>query len=189
MEEYFNKYFYSDLKRIDLQSAPDHIMVNPSIYKFDSSLRFFGGLNWENFSNDLSFVLVKNHQKFVLSLFYMVCNDMSFYTHFKNQYPDFRKITNFPKFGQWRFAPRFELPQVLLIVAKERGKLLFSDELLAEYANFWVNSIKKFLESNFESIHYKDFMLKLLDDEITQSAILQSDEIKVIFNNIRRQLD
>lgn len=163
--EYFHQRFPNHLRRLKLRQPSSIVrkrMMN------DSHAMFFGGRNWDNIDYDLSQIAEEYRSYFVLSLFMIVISDQNLYRYFKDDYPEWRRRTQFPKFGWSGFGYHIENPMKILTIP-EQEKLVGIEttvDLIPEFASFFKNETQRIS---------KEYQLKVSAEEFFESMINDSE--------------
>jgi len=176
MRDYFHDRFPIQLQQIPLRRPND--VVRGHIMR-DESVVFFGGQDWRNVASDLRRVPPSDQVKFILSLFMIVLTDQCLYTYFQHAYIDWKRITNFPKFGWAGFGPHVENPFKLLWAPEREGLVdpndaievmpQFVDFLLTETDDYFANRIP-----NVDRNHYYNSIRQDSAYEFNEGNIIPS---------------
>jgi len=175
MNEYFYQEFPEHLKLVEFK-RPNLIILER---EQDSALNFFGGKDWGNVSEDLSYIPKSKRANFILSLFMVVLTDQCLFTCFSDSYPIWRKQTGFPKFGWSGFGPHNENP-LKLLWAPEREKEVDNTEVIEDMPNFvdfMIKTVKDFFNQNLSDVKYTDFFDAIINDsafEFSEGEIVKS---------------
>lgn len=143
MHDYFYSVFPNQLKTLSYLKPPQYLS---EMHHLGGAL-FFGGSDWENAATDLARVPPEDRPRFVLSLFMIVLTDQALFTHNTNAYDEWRRRTNFPKFGWFGFGVHNENPFKLLSVPEQEG-LVDAEEIIAampEFVDFFIAESTKML--------------------------------------------
>jgi hypothetical protein len=162
MKDYFYNIFPRQLSLISF-SRPSAIIQR---MMEDERVIFFGGSDWSNVSNDLRRVPEPDRVLFIWCLFMVVLTDQALYTHFYEYYVDWRRITNFPKFGWAGFGPHNENP-LKIVWAPERDGVIDADEMMAlvpDFTKFFVDETASFFVQHFPSLNIRAYLESIMND-------------------------
>jgi hypothetical protein len=167
-DEYYQKQFLTEIKTLSFEKPSNVIVETPESFRVDSSTVFFGGKEWENCAHDLKFS--RNKSYFSLCLFGMVCNDLNMHSNFKDQYPKFRSLTQYPKFGWTGYGCHFESPHWLLSKPLELGLVSYEGSTLADFVSFWKNDASVFFTQSMAEIDFDLYFDKLVNDQVFEKT-------------------
>lgn len=156
MKDYFYNHFTTALRQINF-TQPNETVRNRMR---DPQAVFFGGNSWDNVKADLAHVPADERPKFILSLFMVVLMDQCIYTHFRDNYPAWRRETNCPKFGKSRLFSAHHLDPFKIIWAPEREKEVELDQVLAllpEFVAFMKGEIDHYFKDKPNNISAERF--------------------------------
>ena len=159
--QYYKNQFPVDLETIGYE-FPSEIHLNESVHQtIDLNTRFFGGLEWENYTDDISQIDTANVKYFCVCLFMIVSIDENYFSHFKPKYIPFRRISNYPKFGWIGLGLHFEKPCLLINKPNINGVDFenITDSEINEFLNFY------FANANFLNIDQSEFLESMINDE------------------------
>jgi hypothetical protein len=121
LEHYYQTQFTQDLETLAYRHPNPVIMNNLPLFKIDAATKFFGGMEWENFDDDLA--SIANKEAFIYCLFVITIIDLVMFTYFQHNYEHFRNGTQYPKFGWCGYGPHYENPKKMLLKSEENGIL------------------------------------------------------------------
>lgn len=93
---YFKDEFPHHMRRLHFKHPNRIVSVD---IMGEPGVLFFGGQDWRNVERDLQEIPGNYRPAFVFSLFVITLTDQCIHSHFKESYPRWRSLTNFPKFG------------------------------------------------------------------------------------------
>jgi hypothetical protein len=165
IQNYLDTQFLIDLRTIPFNRPNMVIQSQAEEWRIDTNTIYFGGHRWHNFENDIAGIR-NNHSFFFISLFTIVFIDLTFFTYYRQQYPTFRGLTMYPKFGWTGFGLHYENPKFILIVPEENGffRGLNQDELIEDFLRNLVKKCDDFFINNFPEIHTRDFLRNTIED-------------------------
>lgn len=149
--EYKETHFLKDLSLLKY-SKPKHFLLDLlASLEIDENTRFFGGSNWNNFEEDIENVDECNYNNFFLCLFTMSIIDRTIFTYFRDIYPEFKKRTEYPKFGWCGLGHHFEDSKMLVDIPFQKGFLNIEEIDVDAYTSYFfheVTSIGEYISPN-----------------------------------------
>ena len=156
---YFKNEFWKDIKQIDLFRPNEVILQNPEEFFLHKEVRFFGGRDWENYSNDIT--KIEKKEEFILSLFiistidYFIKNNIELYSTIKQKYDP-------PKLGWCGYGPHFEHPFKIYQIIKNNHNnsmskrnieiLQLFNQIIQEHEGLNINNFKQIIINNIYNI-------------------------------------
>jgi len=188
IEEYYNNFFQDDIKKFMV----DHKYAN---------LPYFGH-SWEYDCRELNNIPKENRVLFIICLYFTVLVDQAMYTYYRKLYPEFEKLTKYPKFcqglGQFQKNPRDLLfmpveqgmvDKTEIIEKLSDGMALFVDETLDFFKNYLLQvSGKEFFE---KLIYDRDVQIPLIFELLDKNVQSNVDYItyKALLKTVKQKLD
>ena len=162
---YFDTQFLTDLHTIPFNRPNMVIQNHAEEWRIDTNTMYFGGHGWHNFENDIAGIR-NNHGYFFISLFTIVFIDLTFFTYYRQQYPAFRGLNMYPKFGWTGFGVHYENPKFILLVPEDRGffQSLNQEELIDEFLVLLLSKCNEFFVGHFPQINTRDFLRNTIED-------------------------
>lgn len=165
LKSYLDTQFLTDLRTIPYNRPNMVIQNHAEEWRIDTNTMYFGGHGWQNFENDIAGIR-NNHSYFFISLFTIVFIDLTFFTYYRKQYPTFRGLTMYPKFGWTGFGVHYENPKFILLVPEARGFFqgLNQEDLIDEFLVLLVSKCNEFFVGHFPQINTRDFLRNTVED-------------------------
>lgn len=158
IQDYFENKFPSDLTKIEFQ-LPDVVVQNHMLG--EQITPFFGGSEWKHCREDLANIRVGDRNVFVLSIFMIVLTDQCLFRYHQDLYAQWRKRTQFPKFGWTGFGYHNENPFKLLWIPERDAQIEIENLILLipdflQFFKFKLNQFFPTFEINlfFENIKH-----------------------------------
>ena len=171
IKEYYSNFFREDIKKF---------MID---YK-DTNLPYFGH-GWEYECRELNNVSEENRSLFIICLYFTVLVDQAMHTYYRELYPEFEKLTKYPKFchglGQFQKNPRN-----LLFMPVEKGMVDKNEivEKLEDAMVLFVNETLDFFRNYLPQVSGKEFFEKLIYDKDVQIPEIFGLLDKNVQNNV-----
>jgi hypothetical protein len=152
MIDYFKSKFWNDIETIDTYRPNEVILNEPDNFFVHKEIKFYGGEDWESYSNDISEVPPASRIEFLLCLLtistfdYYIKNNLQLYT-------TVRQVYDPPKLGWCGFGPHFEHPYKILKKVLESE--LSKEELIEKKGS--INEVLNFIIEQHSSIDSSDF--------------------------------
>lgn len=175
MKNYFYSTFPEHLRLLDF-NRPNRVIQE---YMNNDPIVFFGGPNWENAVNDLSRIPEEYRPHFLLSLFMITLTDQCLFTHHRHLYEEWRRETNFPKFGHSGFGIHNENPLIILRAPEEKGliKIDATSEMMPEFVGFFLEETRKLLDKTSSTTNLENYIRSIKNDrdyQINEGILIQA---------------
>lgn len=179
LKTYFDNYFWNDLKLIPTSTPNKTILENPEEFFVHKQILFFGGHDWANYSEDITFIKMEKREKFIISLFVMSTIDYYIKNNIK-LYSTVCQLYDPPKLGFCGYGAHFEHPFTILkkwiknkeadydlVSSKEEIKELF-ELIVSKYPGINIDDFREIVINNTMNIPQKfnhPVFFKFLDEE------------------------
>jgi hypothetical protein len=185
LEKYYKEKFPQELEKLTYHHPNSVISKDPESFKIDQETKFFGGMNWENFDDDLGRIK-ENKSEFVFFLFTITMIDVIMFSHFQDQYQDYRKQTKYPKFGWVGFGPHYENPKMILL--KSEQKNIIQARVIKENLKAYLLLIGILIEET--GIDAEEFIRAILKDPDLKALPSESlGSYSLIYNELKNAME
>jgi hypothetical protein len=138
----------------------------------DPSLPYFGH-TWHYDCGNLNYVDSQSRAAFLICLYFTVLVDQAMHAHFSQEYPEFEKLTQHPKFCHG-LAQFHKNPRAILYFPVKNG-LANQEELeslLRPGMKLFVNEVIDFFQRYLPQIKADEFFKKLIYDPDVQIPLI-----------------
>lgn len=151
-----------------------HNQFRADLTKFmpDTRVPYFGH-SWGTDCRGLNVIPIESRPTFLICLYFIVLVDQAMYTHYRQDYQYFAKLTQYPKFchglGQFQKNPR-----ELLHVPVQKGMVDKSamEKELPSGMELFVDEVVDFFKNHMSNIDPTEFFDKLIYDSDVQIPLL-----------------
>lgn len=154
----------------------------------DPATVFFGGPEWKSVADDVGRIPEQERVPFVLSLFMIVLTDQALYTYFPGEYGEWRRATNYPKFGWSGFGAHNANP-LLILDAPAKTQLLDPDQLISSmevFARFLVSETRSYFHRTLPTVDVDRYFECIMGDD---AYVRSTDPVSSAFkSSLKRAL-
>jgi hypothetical protein len=113
LTDYFNEKFFEEIKKIPVTIPNEEIRSNPVLFNSHDGMAFFGGRDWENYTQDMENIDKGNEAEFMLCLLLLGTMDYAIKSN-PEKYHNLARKYDAPMLGWTGLGPHFEHPSKLL---------------------------------------------------------------------------